>query len=769
MEKNRENHYMQKNAGTVSAGRSISKNLALSLSLIIFLVLAAMLIFIHFLRSQDLLKMVEKKADEHISRLVNILALPIWNIDLKNVAGISTEFAQNDLVEYVSITDESGRVLFAHGSGSPDNIKIRRSGDIFCKNVRIGHAEISLSLKRYKEEIRFFFIISVLILIGAVFIIFLVTGWLLRVYLRKSLTEICQGMEQVARGIFPQDHNYVTYVELAGIEKIFREMAKTVEDREKAFASANQMLRDEISDRKRAEDALRESEAKFKNLFDVCPLSIILTEPETGTLTDVNQEFSKMTKLSRDQAIGRTTVELGFFTEEQRINFAHAIRETGEFRNREEDIGLRNGTGAHTLHTLISAKILRVDGKDMILSIVTDMTEHRKSLEEKQELQERLARSKKMEALGLLAGGVAHDLNNILSGVVSYPDLLLMDIPKESRLRGPIETIKEAGQRAAAVVSDLLTLARGVAGTHNIININRIIREYLDSPEYSALCAGYPEISLETRLQTDLLDISCSPLHIRKILMNLVVNAFESIEGRGGIQILTRNQYVDRPVRGYDEVCIGEYIVLSVSDNGCGISANDLERIFEPFYTRKVMGRSGTGLGLTIVWNTVQDHKGYIDVESGDRGTCFDLYFPVARQENTYVKKDSMPGEYNGKGEKILVVDDEKNQRMIACSILSKLGYVTEAAESGEKAVEYLRNNKIDLILLDMIMPSGMSGRETYEEIIKICPGQKAVIASGFSETSDVKKIQALGAGLYVKKPYTLESIGIAVRKELNR
>ncbi len=766
MGKNRENHHGQKNADTGPARRSISKNLALSLSLIVFLVLAALLILIYFLRSQDLLKMVEKKADEHISRLVNILVFPMWNIDLKSVVSISTEFAHNDLVEHVFITDEKGRELFAHGSRGQDSMKIRRTGDIVYKNILLGKAEICLSLKKYKEELRFFFIISVVILIGAVLIIFVVTGWLLRIYLRKPLSELCQGMDQVARGIFPQNHAYDTYAELSGIEKRFRQMAKMVEDRENASASANQMLRDEISDRKRAEEALRESEAKFKNLFDVCPLSIILTEPETGRLVDVNQEFYAMTKLSREQAIGRTTVELGFFTEEQRKNFARAIAKTGEFRNREEDIGFRDG---QVLHTLISAKLIRVGGKDMILSIVTDMTEHRKSLREKQELQERLDRSKKMEALGLLAGGVAHDLNNILSGVVSYPDLLLMDIPKDSRLRGPVETIREAGQRAAAVVSDMLTLARGVAGTHSIINLNRIVREYLDSPEYSSLCAQHPEIHLETRLQTELLDIGCSPLHIRKVLMNLVINAFEAIEEKGTILIFTRNQYVDRPIRGYDDIRIGEYAVLSVSDSGCGISPNDLGRIFEPFYTRKVMGRSGTGLGLTIVWNTVQEHKGYIDVESGAGGTRFDLYFPVARQDCTYVKKNFSPQDCSGKGEKILVVDDEKNQRIIACSILSKLGYRTEAVESGEKAVEYLKNNTADLILLDMIMPSGMSGRQTYEEIIKICPGQKAVIASGFAETSDVKKIQALGAGPYVKKPYTMESIGMAIRQELNK
>jgi CheY-like chemotaxis protein len=251
--------------------------------------------------------------------------------------------------------------------------------------------------------------------------------------------------------------------------------------------------------------------------------------------------------------------------------------------------------------------------------------------------------------------------------------------------------------------------------------------------------------------------------------MNLVSNASEAIKGSGNVTISTVNRYVDKPLKGYDEVSIGEYAVLFVSDDGSGISSDDLERIFEPFYTKKVMGRSGTGLGLAVVWNVIQDHKGYIDVTTDENGTTFELYFPITR--NKIWKKD-MPlsiKDYKGNGEMILVVDDVESQREISCKMLDALSYKTKAVSSGEEAVEYLKENTVDLILLDMIMDPGINGRETYERIIKIHPNQKAIILSGFAETDSVKETQKLGAGQYIKKPVTLEKIGLAVKEELEK
>ena len=236
----------------------------------------------------------------------------------------------------------------------------------------------------------------------------------------------------------------------------------------------------------------------------------------------------------------------------------------------------------------------------------------------------------------------------------------------------------------------------------------------------------------------------------------------------GTIRISTENIYLDRPFKGYDHVKSGEYVKVTVSDTGTGISEEDLQRIFEPFYTRKVMGRSGTGLGMAVVWGTVKDHNGYIDIQSTvGKGTTSALYFPVTRDLLGSDESGSAIEDYMGKGESILVVDDVEDQRKIAAGILNRLGYSVDSVSSGEEAVEYLKENAADLIVLDMIMEPGINGLETYERIIKICPNQKAIIASGFSESDEVKSAQKLGAGEYIKKPYSLKRIGVAVRKEL--
>jgi PAS domain S-box-containing protein len=404
-----------------------------------------------------------------------------------------------------------------------------------------------------------------------------------------------------------------------------------------------------------------------------------------------------------------------------------------------------------------------------LFGTVQDITDSKQTAEALRESEEKLSRAKKMESLGLLAGGVAHDLNNVLSGIVSYPELILLDLPKDSKFRKPIETMQESGHRAAAIVHDLLTVARGVATSKEPLNLNDLIDDYLHSPEFNRLKQFHPTITVKTNLDTDLLNISGSHLHVRKVVMNLVSNASEAIEGSGDVTISTMNRYVDRPLRGYDYVDIGEYAHLSVSDDGSGISSDDLERIFEPFYTKKVMGRCGTGLGLAVVWNVMQDHQGYIDVNSDENGTTFEVYFPITRDEIS--DKDlSIPiKDYKGNGETILVVDDVESQREISCKMLDTLGYKTKAVSGGEEAVEYLKEHTIDLILLDMIMAPGINGRETYERVKKIHPNQKAIIVSGFAETNEVKEAQKLGAGRYIKKPITLETIGLAIKEELEK
>ncbi len=384
-------------------------------------------------------------------------------------------------------------------------------------------------------------------------------------------------------------------------------------------------------------------------------------------------------------------------------------------------------------------------------------------------LEAQIQRVRKMEAIGLLAGRVAHDLNNILTGIVSYPDLLLMQLPEDSELREPVETIKESGRKASAVVQDLLTLARRGVMVNEVICLNAIIRDYLQSPEHLKMISCHEGVTVTSRLGGNLPNILGSPLHLSKTVMNLVTNAAEAIPEGGRISITTKSVYVDRPVGSYEKVNEGDYICLSISDTGVGMVKEDREKIFEPFFTKKVMGRSGTGLGMSVVWGTVKDHNGYIDLSSAvGKGTTFDLYFPVTDQELMPEKKAESIDRFRGQGQALLIVDDEKEQRDITVNIFLKLGYKPVAVESGEKAVAYMETHSVDLVVLDMIMEPGIDGLETYERIIARHPAQKAVIVSGFSQTARIRRAEELGVRKVVAKPYSLIDIASAVKEALN-
>jgi PAS domain S-box-containing protein len=404
-----------------------------------------------------------------------------------------------------------------------------------------------------------------------------------------------------------------------------------------------------------------------------------------------------------------------------------------------------------------------------LLGVARDITARRQARQEKEELQQKLERARKMEALGLLAGGVAHDLNNILSGIVSYPSLMMMKLPPESPLRGNLAKMKASGEKASEIVQDLLTLARRGVKAKEVLDINQVIREHLKSAEYLHLRSRHHGVRVMTELAPDLLFIEGSPVHLKKALMNLISNAFEAQPDGGTVTIQTRNRYIDRPLKGYDDIEKGEFVRLRIVDQGGGMTPEEVERIFEPFYTRKAMERSGTGLGMAVVWGTVQDHQGYIHVKSApDKGARFDLYFPVTRRPAAQVQDAPDLKDLRGGAQTVLVVDDDREQREVAVDILESLNYRAEAVDSGAAALDRLAGQAMDLLVLDMVMPGGMDGLETYRAVLERHPGQKALVVSGFAKTDRVQETLRLGAAGFVRKPYTVERLALALKEALD-
>lgn len=547
------------------------------------------------------------------------------------------------------------------------------------------------------------------------------------------------------------------------LKKAHNELEKRVEERTSELVSTNERLQTEIYERKHTEKTLRAEREQLLSIFSSISQIIYIADPKTYEILYANGALKEAFK---KDLVGRLCYKefQGLDSPCEFCTNKIILKEKYNPYQWEYHNPILNRD-----HMLIDRIIKWPDGRDVRFEIGIDITEAKRAEEEKKKLEAQLVRAQKMEAIGTLAGGVAHDLNNILSGLVSYPELLLLDLPKDSPLRKPILTIKESGQKAAAIVLDLLTLARRGLAVKEVVNLDSIVSEYLTSPEYEKLKDFHPNVTLQTDLETDLLNILGSPVHLSKTVMNLHANAAEAMPDGGTISISTKNRYIDGPIRGYDHVKEGDYVTLKISDTGVGIPSEDIERIFEPFYTKKVMGRSGTGLGMAVVWGTIKDHKGYIDIKSSEgNGTTFTLYFPVTRKDLPKEKSRLSIEDYMGKGEAILVVDDVEEQRGIASGMLEKLGYSVKSVSSGEGAVDYMKGNSADLLVLDMIMDPGIDGLETYKRILEVNPGQKAIIASGFTETEQVKEAKRLGAGTYIKKPYLIEEIGLAVKAELD-
>ncbi|MFH0878346.1 MAG: response regulator, partial [Lentisphaerota bacterium] len=437
-----------------------------------------------------------------------------------------------------------------------------------------------------------------------------------------------------------------------------------------------------------------------------------------------------------------------------------------------------NATGAHVWETQNPSTqrwyincdrvITWVDGRRVFLQIATDVTQLKVLEKERKEAEAKLHRAQTMEALGMLAGGVAHDLNNILSGVVSYPELLLLDLPETSSLRNPLTVIKKSGEKAAAIVQDLLHLARRSLVTTEIVNLNTIVSDYVGSSEYKTLRQRHAGCRLDVSCRSDLMNIVGAPSQLAKSIMNLISNAFEAMPEGGVVTLSTRNEYIDSKMSGFENAVGGEYVLLSITDSGMGIRSEDMERIFEPFFTKKVLGSSGTGLGMAVVWGVVKDHKCFIDVKSTlGAGTSFRLFFPASRQALPERVASPSFDAFQGQGQSVLVVDDMEDQRLIACGILRKLGYAASAVASGEEGLSFLQDRAVDLLVIDMIMETGMDGLETLKALRKIRPHQKAIIASGFAETDDITAAKQLGVSAYVRKPYSIEHFGQVVKEAL--
>jgi PAS domain S-box-containing protein len=402
-----------------------------------------------------------------------------------------------------------------------------------------------------------------------------------------------------------------------------------------------------------------------------------------------------------------------------------------------------------------------------IVGIARDVTERYQTETERRELLSQLEKAQRMQSLAVLAGGVAHDLNNILGPMVAYPELILLKLPPDSPVRDKVESMGRAASQAASIIDDLLTMARRGRYDMSPLNLNNIIRKYINSPEFHELRRRNPGIQVHLELDTMLPAVMGSDSHLSTALSNLVNRAFESMPEGGHITINSRNAYIEKLESGYDDVVAGDYTIITVIDTGSSIAQEDIHRIFEPYFSKKMAGSGSSGLGLSIVYGIVKDHTGYYDINSAPgKGTSFSILLPSVTENTDIARRqaDVLTGT-----ETILIVDDHEEQRTMAADILRELGYTVKLAANSRVALEQIDREVIDLIVLDMILDNDCDGLELYRRILAIHPGQRTIIISGFGLSDRVKEMQTLGAGLFVPKPFTRQELATAVRRELDR
>jgi signal transduction histidine kinase/ActR/RegA family two-component response regulator len=383
-----------------------------------------------------------------------------------------------------------------------------------------------------------------------------------------------------------------------------------------------------------------------------------------------------------------------------------------------------------------------------------------------------LARSERLESLGLLAGGVAHDLNNILGPLVALPELILMDLDKDHVARDDIMMMGTASRRAAVVIQDLLSLARRGSYKLEAVDLNAIVRECIATPAVQLRLDNLGAGSCQLLLDETLHSAAGSEPHLTQLVLNLTINAIEAMmqhNSQGTLILSTENIVLNESLAAYETIPPGAYTMFSAKDQGPGLTEQELKHLFEPFFTTKEMGASGSGLGLSVVYGVVHDHEGFLDVKSEPgRGAEFRVY--LKRSTNAISKSDeSLDLEFRLNA-RILVVDDQASQRTLSEQLLNSLGYRTHSAISGREAVALLREDAdFDLMIVDMIMQDGFDGLDTIREVLGLWPDLPCIIATGYSRTDRVKSALELGARACLNKPYTLKTLAKVVREALEK
>lgn len=547
---------------------------------------------------------------------------------------------------------------------------------------------------------------------------------------------------------------------ISKINELYQTLESKVEERAKELYETNLKLLKEIQEKELAERRLKEAEEKYRRFIEEAPFGICFINEE-GKYTYINQGFRQIFGWSLDDI--PTGKEWFTKAYPDPILRAQAISswqndtkgmDPGNSTSRIFYVTCRNGNTKTINFIVVKIK------PDEFCVIYEDITEKRM-------LEAQLIHSQKMESIGTLAGGIAHDFNNLIQGILGYTQILLLETDGDKERAMKLKGIERSAKRASELTSKLLTFSRKVESQLKPVNINNEIKQIM-----VLLRRTIPRmIDIEFYPEKNVKLINADSSQIEQVILNLAINARDAMPEGGKIIIETQNVLLDQEYcRNHLGTLPGEYVLISVTDTGCGMTPDVLEHIFEPFFTTKKQGK-GTGLGLAIVYGIVKNHNGYIMCYSEvGVGTNFKIYLPaIDGLYLTDTKEEELIIEGNGNGEVILLVDDDPDIREMGKNLFQRFGYHTITASSSEEAIKIYKKmeDKIAIVILDLIMP-GMGGKKTLDKILSINPSAKVIISSGFSASFYAKEALKSGAVGFISKPYNINQILSVIHDAIN-
>jgi len=718
--------------------KSISWMLTLSLVITIGLISTAMIAVMYFYRVKTAKEELNQQADELLVYLVGIVERPLWDMNEQDIMTIGKVISRNELVNNVAIKDSYGRMLYKFDREPRPNL-VKRLGRVNHDESFVGDVFLALNRKTYDESSGEMLLSSLLIVSVTTMILIVTTGFLVRLFLRGPLSSLNAIVDAYAAGVYEYEPKNIPYEEFQSFGRVLKEMGRKITEHIQK---------------------VKQAEEKYRNIFENAVEGIFQSTID-GRYLSASPSFAHMTGYdSPEELVGSITDIRNqcYINPKDRDALVRLLIENETVKGFEVQQYRKD---CSTLWMSISGRLIRNDHglPQYIEGFSIDIT-NRKNLETQ------LRQVQKMEAIGTLAGGIAHDFKNILGVIIGCTELSMVKTRESSEARIFMGKVLEAGKRATKLVNQILTFSRQSESEIKPIYLGRIAKETL-----KFIRATLPAtIEIREEINTESGPTLADPTQVHQVLMNLCTNAAHSLQPRGGV-LEVRLTEVDLPSEDTNKPAdskLQPYVELCIKDTGHGMTAETLERIFDPFFTTKPVGE-GTGLGLSVVHGIVKKHNGLISVKSEPgKGSVFRIYFPRIDTRLLSVE-DKQTVEFSKGAERILLVDDEQLLVDTLEEMLKDLGYSVTATNRSLNAHEMFRTDpkSFDVVMTDLTMPY-MTGIDLAREVNRIDPDIPIILCTGFSELIQPDQARAAGIREILFKPVVRSQLSVAVRKVLD-